>query len=178
MERKLSNYLPTVVRDYDAFQGILAGEQAEFEQVWGSVEDARNNQYISTAGDFGLSRWEQILELEVKGTDTLENRRFRILTRLNEELPYTLPKLRTMLDSTCGAGNATVTVQDYQITVRVGLVVRSNYTDVETLLKRVIPQNMKLDLSLLYNRNSAFSAYTHAQMAAYTHYALRNEVFA
>ena len=34
MERLLINYLPYVVREYDAFKGIMAGEQPEFELVW------------------------------------------------------------------------------------------------------------------------------------------------
>lgn len=91
MDRKLINYLPYVVRDYAEFQGIAGAEQPEFENAWAAVDDLLNNQFITTAGNLGLSRWEKILGITPKGTDTLDDRRFRVLTRLNEELPYTLP---------------------------------------------------------------------------------------
>ena len=91
MDRKLINYLPYVVRDYAEFQGITGAEQPEFENAWAAVDDLLNNQFIKTAGNLGLSRWEKILGISPKGTDTLDDRRFRVLTRLNEELPYTLP---------------------------------------------------------------------------------------
>lgn len=103
MDRKLINYLPYVVRDYAEFKGISEAEQPEFESAWGSSDDLLNNQFISTAGNLGLSRWEKILGITTKGTDTLEDRRFRILTRLNEELPYTLPQLRNILETLCGS---------------------------------------------------------------------------
>ena len=105
MDRKLINYLPYVVRDYAEFKGISEAEQPEFESAWDSSDDLLNNQFISTAGNLGLSRWEKILGITPKGTDTLEDRRFRILTRLNEELPYTLPQLRNILETLCGSGN-------------------------------------------------------------------------
>ena len=79
MERKLINYLPYVVRDYAEFQGITGAEQPEFEAAWAAAEDLLSNQFIKTAGNLGLSRWEKILGITPKGTDTLDDRRFRVL---------------------------------------------------------------------------------------------------
>ena len=120
MDRKLINYLPYVVRDYAEFQGITGAEQPEFENAWAAVDDLLNNQFIKTAGNLGLSRWEKILGITPKGTDTLDDRRFRVLTRLNEELPYTLPQLRVILESLCGAGNYSADVADYTLLVKGG----------------------------------------------------------
>lgn len=69
MDRKLINYLPYVVRDYAEFQGITGAEQPEFENAWAAVDDLLNNQFIKTAGNLGLSRWEKILGITPKGTD-------------------------------------------------------------------------------------------------------------
>lgn len=99
MERKLIDYLPYVIRDYAEFQGIMGSEQPEIEKAWNTTDDLLDNQFIPTAGNMGLSRWEKILGITPKGTDSLEDRRFRILTRINEELPYTLPQLRNILET-------------------------------------------------------------------------------
>ena len=178
MDRKLINYLPYVVRDYAEFKGISEAEQPEFESAWGSSDDLLNNQFISTAGNLGLSRWEKILGITPKGTDTLEDRRFRILTRLNEELPYTLPRLRNILETLCGSGNYSAEVMEgtYQLIVKIGLAAKNNFSDVESLLDRVVPQNLIVTLLQLYNTHAELGRFTHAQLAAYTHDQMRNEV--
>lgn len=178
MNRRLINYLPFIIRDYAEVQGITESQQPEFEQAWKSAEDLLDNQFISTAGNMGLSRWERILEIIPKGTDTLEDRRFRILTRINEELPYTIPQLRNILETLCGAGNYSAEVPEgtYNLVVKVGVAAKKNFSDVEALLDRVVPQNMIVNLSQLYNTHAEVGLFTHEQLAAYTHDHLRNEV--
>ena len=178
MDRKLINYLPYVVRDYAEFQGITGAEQPEFETAWAAADDLLANQFIKTAGNLGLSRWEKILGITPKGTDTLDDRRFRVLARLNEELPYTLPQLRVILGTLCGAGNYSAEVVDgtYQLIVKIGLAAKNNFSDVESLLDRVVPQNMVVNLLQLYNTHAGLGRFTHAQLAAHTHDRLRNEV--
>lgn len=178
MNRRLINYLPFIIRDYAEVQGITESQQPEFEQAWKSAEDLLDNQFISTAGNMGLSRWERILEIIPKGTDTLEDRRFRIMTRINEELPYTIPQLRNILKTLCGDGNYSAEVVEgtYNLVVKVGVAAKKNFSDVEALLDRVVPQNMIVNLSQLYNTHAEVGLFTHEQLAAYTHDHLRNEV--
>lgn len=178
MERKLIDYLPYVIRDYAEFQGIMGSEQPEIEKAWNTTDDLLDNQFIPTAGNMGLSRWEKILGITPKGTDSLEDRRFRILTRINEELPYTLPQLRNILETLCGKGNYSADVEEgtYQLLVKIGLAAKNNFNDVESLLNRVVPQNMVVTLLQLYNTHAELGRFTHAQLAAYTHNQLRNEV--
>ena len=156
MDRKLINYLPYVVRDYAEFQGITGAEQPEFENAWAAVDDLLNNQFIKTAGNLGLSRWEKILGITPKGTDTLDDRRFRVLTRLNEELPYTLPQLRVILESLCGAGNYSADVADYTLLVKVGVAAKKNFQDVQTLLKKSCPSQLGFGK---FNSCSIFTKY-------------------
>lgn len=178
MERKLIDYLPYVVREYAEFIGITSAQQDEFERAWNAADDVLNNQFINTARNVGLSRWEKILEITPKGTDTLDDRRFRILTRINEELPYTLPQLRSILKTLCGAGNYSATIADstYILIVKIGLAAKNNFNDVKSLLDRVVPSNIVVELSQLYNTHTELSRFTHTQLAAYTHDQLRNEV--
>ena len=112
------------------------------------------------------------------GTDSLEDRRFRILTRINEELPYTLPQLRNILETLCGPGNYSADVAEgtYHLIVKIGLAAKNNFTDVESLLNRVVPQNLIVTLLQLYNTHAELGRFTHSQLAAHTHDQLRNEV--
>ena len=64
----------------------------------------------------------------------------------------------------------------YQLIVKIGLAAKNNFSDVESLLDRVVPQNMVVNLLQLYNTHAGLGRFTHAQLAAYTHDRLRNEV--
>ena len=90
MDRKLINYLPYVIRDFAEYQGITTGEQPEFELAWDAHGEVFANQFVDTALNYGLSRWEKMLHITPKGTDTLESRRARIKAKLNNFAPYTI----------------------------------------------------------------------------------------
>ena len=176
MERQLINYLPYVVRDFAEVQGINVAEQPEFERVWDAVDDLLDNQFITTAGNTGLSRWEKILEISPKATDTLDDRRFRILTRINEKRPFTIPQIKEILQTLCGKDDYSINISEYTLTVRIGLTSKNNFSDMETLLQKIAPANIVVDLSLAYNQHQSLQTMTHAQLAAMTHYEIRNEI--
>ena len=87
-------------------------------------------------------------------------------------------RLKELMTTLCGEDGFTVTMvgSTFTLSVRVMLTAKQNYDDVETLLNRIVPENLILDLSLMYNQHQTLAAFTHAQLAAYTHYFLRNEV--
>ena len=147
MERNLMDYLPQFLRDYAEFQGIMGAEQPEFQRAWDEADALLDNQFVETAGELGLSRWEKILGIVPKGTDRLDDRRFRILTRINEELPYTLPQLKIMLETLFGKDHYSVVMEEnsYILQVKVGLAAKNNFSDVESLLKRVTPNSFSRD---------------------------------
>ena len=178
LERRLIDYLPYVVRAYAEYQAMMDGEQPEFERAWQAADGLLEDQFLMTAGNAGLSRWEKILHIVPKATDGLEDRRFRILTRLNEELPYSLSQLRNILGTLCGPGNFSAqVVEGYTLDVKLGLAAKNNYNDVAALLERVSPQNLILQISRPYNSYHELGRFTHAQLAVFSHYDLRNEVF-
>ena len=144
MNRKLINYLPFIVRNYAEFQGITWAEQPEFENAWASVEKILANQFVRTADNLGLSRWEKILGIVPKGTDTLDGRRFRILARLNERLPYTLPRFRQMLESLCGTGNTSAEIATGTYRLRIWIVeeVLEYLPELRSLTARIVPVNL------------------------------------
>ena len=79
-----------------------------------------------------------------------------------------------MLSNLC-EGKFTAELTDYTLSVKLGLSAKSNYSDVVTLLDRVIPANILAEVSLLYNKYSMLHPYTHAQLKLHTHEGLRTE---
>ena len=177
--RKLIDYLPPFVQNFLEMRHIMSAEQPEVDTLWNSCEDVLNESFIMTASENGLKRWEFITGVTPKDTDTLDERRFRILTKMNQELPYTMTKLQEVLTVICGEGNFFIDLQpnNYHIEIKLALTNSNNYGEVVDVLKKMIPANLTQHVQIMYNSNKTFVEFTHAELAAYTHERLRNEVF-
>jgi len=179
IDRKLIDYLPLFMQEYRELAVVMETEQPEIDRLWSAVENALADQFIQEATANGVMRWESMLGISPKDTDTLDERRFRILTKLNQELPYTLRKLERVLTNLCGENGFSIDVQaaDYHIQVKLAVGNHNNYSEVENTLKKMIPANLTHYIELMYNAHTVLEQLTHEQLSAYTHEQLRNEVF-
>lgn len=171
-------YLPPILLEIKELKVIAGVENPILESLWQIIEDTLNNQFIITANEVGISRYEKMLGLQVSDSDTLETRIFRVLARYQEQAPYTYRTLRQVLDSLLGAGNYTMErkVNEKWLTVKIELTVRRQFEVVTETLERMVPQNMILRVELRYNQHSTLGRYTHAQLASFTHQQIREEV--
>ena len=178
-DRKLIDYLPLFMQDYREMAVIMETEQTEIDHLWVEAENALADQFILEATENGVKRWESMLGISPKDTDSLDERKFRILTKLNQELPYTLRKLEQALTNLCGVNGYSVEVQaaEYHIEVKLAVSNANNYSEVENVLNKMIPANMTQYVQIMYNSNNVLAQFTHEQLSAYTHEQLRNEVF-
>jgi len=179
-DRPLLEYLPDILRDVREYQAIAAGGQPEIDQLWNETGTALDNQFVETATEYGIGRWESILGIVPKATLTLEERRFTILTRLAEQLPYTIRMLANMLTSLCGPGGFVIILDpgNYTISIKLSLTQANNFNDADLMLRRVCPANLAINLILQFNQWQSFQTYRWADMAAMTWYDVRNEVLA
>ena len=178
-ERNLIDYLPTFERNIKEFDAILTkAEDPEVNIGWDAIVGAFDDQFISDANENGVSRMEKIMKIVPKATDTLDSRKFTLLTRTSEQPPFTITALKKQLETLCGEGNYEVTrdVEAKALYVKVALVASSSFKDVGVLLERIVPANMTIDLTLKYNRNELYTTYTHEALQSFTHERLRNEV--
>lgn len=174
----LLGHLPPVLRDYREMRAIMEAERPEVEALWSAVEDCFDDQFIATATKQGIVRREAELDIVPFATDTLEDRRFRVLARYNESIPYTRVRLRQLLDGLCGPDGYEVRflTGDFTVDVKVDLGVKKQFQVVEELLERQLPYNMAFKVTLKYNTHRILSGYTHRELSQYTHGQLRNEV--
>ena len=171
-------YLPQIFKQVEEIKAIAHVETPILEGLWQAIEDILNDQFIVIATDSGLSRQEKMLKLNVPATDTIETRRFRLLSRYQEQAPYTNKVLKRLLDSLLGEGKYYYerNVAEKWLTVKLELTVKGQFEAVELMLERITPQNMILTVELRYNQYSKLAQYTHAQLAAFTHRQLREDV--
>jgi phage-like element PBSX protein xkdU len=142
----ISQFLPPVSRDSQDIQEVMRIENPEFKLLWDIMADILDNQFIPTMGEFGLSHWEWILDVLPQDTDTIEDRRNRILRLLAGTRPYTVEKLQEMLDATFGTGSVGVDLNEnqYEIWFILSKEMRERSGEVINYAEPIVPKNLLL----------------------------------
>jgi len=177
-EINILNYLPDFIKEFREFKMLAEAENPELLTIRETFDNVMHDQFVKDSTENGVKSWEKILKISPKGSDMLEDRKFRILASLNEKLPYTYIKLEQLLASLCGDMGYSLKLLNnaYTLVVRVALTAKSNFEEVKKLLQRTIPANMIIDLSLLYNQHLLLKDYTNVSLSNYTYEQLRSEV--
>lgn len=178
MRKKLNEYLPSILLKTYEFPLLCDTEQREFDRLNTAVDEVLDAQFVSTAGERGIERYEQIFSIVPQDTDTLDERRFRVLAKINAQLPFSIRRLRQQLATLCGEDGYRMEIDGgrYMLTVKVALTAKRNQQAVEELLADIVPANMVCTTSLLYNQHTDLTRFTHAQLALLTHFEIREEV--
>ena len=177
-EVDILSYLPPIFHEIKELIEVAAIENPVLSSLWEEVEKSLDDQFVATASERGIARYEKMLKLNVPATDSLDTRRFRVLTRYQEQAPYSYKVLKQILDSLLGVGQYKLErdVSAKTLKVKIELTVKGMFEAVVVMLERITPQNMVLKVELRYNQHSLLTRYTHAQLTQFTHEQLRNEV--
>lgn len=178
MRKKLQDYLPPILLKTYEFPLLCDTEQPEIDRLHDAADAVLDAQFLSTAGEYAIQRYEKIFGITPMDTDTLNERRFKVLTRINAQLPFSVRRLRQQLATLCGADGYKLELDGdrYTLTVKVALTAKRNQQAVEELLADIVPANMVCTTSLLYNQHADLTRFTHAQLALLTHFEIREEV--
>ena len=148
MDRKLIDYLPPVLQEVEDFKVINAANEPEISLAWDGLDRVMANQFLDTADEAGVVKWEQELKLHPKDTDTMAVRKARIKAMWNRELPYTVPWLKNWLQGLCGPTGFEVAIVDYSIHIQLDYTVLPDAdriaAEIMDLLLTVRPSNMWL----------------------------------
>ena len=168
---------PGTVQEVREFQVLAALENTEMEKAWETSGMVWQNQFLASLTDEGCHRWEKMLKIQPKLSDSLEARRFRIQSRINENLPCTYRFLLQFLEALCGPGNYKVVLQpgSYMLSVFLALEVKELLGEVQILLRRMVPVNLVLRVLLLYKQWQNYSSMRWQEVQGYTWQEMREE---
>lgn len=176
--KKIIEYLPEFIQEYREIEEVMNSEQVELDELWIEQTNTLNNSFVMDADEVGVSRYESMLGIIKKPTESLEDRKFNILVQINEQLPYTMTALNSKLENLCGVNGYVIILSSaiYTIAIKVALTAKNNFYAVQEMMKRILPCNLIYTVSIIYNQHETLAAFTHGQLAAYTHSDIRNEV--
>lgn len=146
----LVSYLPPFVAEYKETNIALTAESPEFVFIWKAADRALKNEFIATADEYGISRFEKLLGICPDASETLENRRARVQSRWCNAPPYTVRTLRYKLGELLGGEHNFSINSDFQNTYTLCLLVfsldDSRIAELKHLLSAMVPSNVITDI--------------------------------
>lgn len=126
MRKKLQDYLPPILLKTYEFPLLCDTEQPEIDRLRDAADAVLDAQFISTAGETAIARYEKIFKITPMDTDTLDERRFRVLAKINAQLPFSVRRLRQQLATLCGDDGYKLELDGgkYTLTVKVALTAK------------------------------------------------------
>ena len=168
-------YLPEFLRDFSEINAINGAENTVLNDEWNRFCNIEKNQWIKTADDEGLKRYESMFGIS-SGGNSLEVRRSALLVKYNNDFIYTYYMFINYLNNICGEGNYDFEVNygEYSVNINLGLSVKFLYNIVESYSRYIIPANMAINIKLKFNKHITLKHFTHKNLASYTHDSIRN----
>lgn len=143
-EVDLVSYLPPFMADFKEISVTLEAENPEFVLVWNAVDRVLQNEFIETADEYGISRFEKILNILPSTEDTLESRRARVQARWFNTIPYTMKAFIAKLIALCGDTDFKITKEydKYTVTILTNLELFGQVEELEHIIESMMPCNM------------------------------------
>lgn len=140
----ISRYLPDFLREVQELKQVTETENGEFDRLYEKADDLWENGFIQTSDLQGIKRWENLLSIKAYAGDSLQERRARVLTKWNQQLPYTLKRLQERLDASVGTETYELYLRPdiYELEL---LVIEQTYrvmNEVREMTRGMIPSNL------------------------------------
>lgn len=142
---KMKRYFPRFYDGYVEIDAIIDTEDKAFEEIGVNFRRAINNQFIKLADEAGISAYEVLFDVIADpSTETLEERRDRLLNRVSVIPYYTTIFLRNRLDSLIGAGlyNLIINYDNYTLYLESAAKNQLYYNEIAVLMSNIKPCNI------------------------------------
>ena len=141
----LVSYLPPFMQTYKEPVETLEAENPEFQIIWKATDRVLYNRFISTADEYGISRFEKMLGIHPTSEDTIESRRSRVQSKWFNKIPYTMRVLLQKLTVLCGNTDFSLTHDfkvGYTLTLETDLELYGQVEELEYIINSMIPENI------------------------------------
>ena len=155
----------TNIRDIREIYKLNEKQEDAFDKA---IEAIENDMNISTMSKQMAQRYETYLDIAAQDNDTLEEKRFRVKSIINERAPYTLEVLISRLETVAGKENIRVSQSGNHVTVKLALEQRKMYDCIVELVEDIVPLDQLVTIDVMYNRWQDWQDCKYRQLSQYT----------
>lgn len=144
--KKLIEYLPAFMQQFVEMKEIMKMEDIEVDRIESNIQKVLDNAFLKDCDEYGIKKYEELLQITPDKEDTLEARRVRILLRWNDTLPYTWRTLKRKLDIYCGENQYVLKndLEHYKIHLHTYFYERWQMDGLKEILEPMLPMNIML----------------------------------
>lgn len=174
----LMTLLPPYYEDNTSMEELQSILSTGIKNLASSLNETIDQCFVNTATSL-LSRYEKIYGIQVDVSKSNEFRRERVRAKIRGIGTVTK---QMIVDVAKSYSNGEVEVienpTNYSFAIKfVGtLGIPANMVDLALTIEEIKPAHLNFTFEYTYNTNNVLSAFTYAQLAAYTHEQLRSEV--
>jgi len=155
---------PKIYDNVYEFKKLSDAENVLFEELCSLDEQAKYNQFILTCDELGIAKYEDFLNIVANPyTETLDERKARVINRLAMNAPFTTGYLRQKLDGIIGQGQYELSINydSYTIYVKTASANQFWYQELRVTLNLIKPANM-----IFINMPSVYSTIQLSELVA------------
>lgn len=149
---------PSVVSNIREMQIIWALDDIAYQKIEEELQAIDGDIFIKTARENRVKGMEEELGIVPLSTDTLDDRRFRILTKINDDPPYNQYYIEKKLTALLGEGGYTINIKNKIMTCTLELMNKSNLNAVIDMLEELVSLDIIINVTLFYNKWSRILA--------------------
>lgn len=167
---------PAVILNIDEIAQIYKTEEKTGSKLDQDIESVEQDIFVDSATKKGIAQREKILNIIPQDTDTLEERRFKVKTKWNDQYPYTYGDLLQRLDILLGKGAYTITLSSdkMEMTCMLELKVEKMYDAFKKMVEEIVPLNIILSFGLRYSQNKELEKFSHNNLKKFSHTDIKN----
>lgn len=143
----IEEYLPDRLAEIKEAMSLCLAENPEFDLMDELRLKWEANRFPLEADADGLRAWEGVLDLYPKDGDSLEDRRDRVVAKLNSRVPYTEIQLRRMLAAIVGWDNFELQILGFELYLWVAFRSDVNLQLLYDILIEVVPEHIWLSFA-------------------------------
>lgn len=174
----LSYWMPEL-KQFKEFKEVAKAEEPELRYLLEAVDRTLNNMFIETADEYGIKRFENMMGIYPEEGESLDTRRFNVLVKWNDKVPYTDKELYNRLLSICGSADRFSIAEhytDYWIEVITHLGIAGAFDAVTSLLQDMLPCNLELDLKNTLEAKKTTPLYVGGVICTAMAYQITNDI--
>lgn len=165
--------LPNALVGIPDLEQLYEAADNQIEKLYADLDQLDEDVFIDNMSEKRVKRWENMLGLTPKETDTLQERRFAVHSRVVDKLPYSYRVILSDLKALDPDATLAIDYTNMKATVSVDISNQSMVGDIQDLLEKKLPLNMIYEVLLIYRPWSNIEDMTWGQVKTMTWYEVK-----
>ena len=160
--------IPNALSGIPDLEQLYEAIDDQVEKVNDEVAQLDEDTFFDNMSENRVKRWENMINLTPGQNDSLDDRRFRIQSRVVDKLPYSYRIILSDLHALDPEAQMEIDWEHLNVKVYMALSSQSMVADVEALLEKKLPLNLTYEIIIVYNTWGEYESDTWGDVSTMT----------